>query len=90
MDRTEVYEQVRKAVGQLHSNGFAHCDICAENIFVDSVEDGGALFIGDLEYCRNRNEKPPPDTRRADARAKTAEQLDNIQLENLKDELAKL
>lgn len=90
LNAVTVYEQVKLAVLQLHANGYAHCDICVDNIFADSQKDGGAIFLGDLEYCRMKNEKPPADIRRADLNATTAEQLDIIQLEKLKDELASL
>jgi len=81
---------VSRGVAQLHANGFAHCDICVDNIFVDNLEEGGQVFLGDLEYCCEKDRKPRSDTRRADARAKTAEELDNIQLIKLKDKLASL
>lgn len=49
LSREKVYEQVKTAVQQLHEHGYAHCDICVDNIFVDSEEDGGNVFLGDLE-----------------------------------------
>lgn len=88
MDKRSVLDQVTLGIGQLHTNGYAHCDICVDNIFVDSQEDGGRVFLGDLEYCRRKDEKPPADIRRADPKAKTAEELDLLQLEKLSDELA--
>jgi hypothetical protein len=90
MNLSDVYMQVEQGVNQLHSNGYAHCDICVDNIFVDSVEDGGGVFIGDLEYCCKKSDKPPKDIRRADKRAKSAEALDSIQLLKFRDELATL
>jgi len=90
LNRDNVFEQVSRGVAQLHANGFAHCDICVDNIFVDNLEEGGQVFLGDLEYCCGKDRKPRSDTRRADARAKTAEELDNIQLIKLKDKLASL
>eukprot|EP00969_Alexandrium_andersonii_P278098 12293339-Alexandrium_andersonii.AAC.1 len=90
MDKSSVLAQVRSGVDQLHANGYAHCDLCVDNIFVDNQEDGGAVFLGDLEYCRRKDEKPPVDIRRADPKAKTAEELDMLQLEELKDELASI
>ena len=90
LSKADVYAQLQMSVEQLHLNGIAHCDICVDNIFVDSVEDGGRVFLGDLEYCRPSNEKPPSNIRRAIKKAKTAEQLDNMQLEVIKDELARL
>jgi|EP00975_Prorocentrum_lima_P038636 hypothetical protein len=90
MDKSSVLAQVRSGVDQLHANGYAHCDLCVDNIFVDNQEDGGAVFLGDLEYCRRKDEKPPVDIRRADPKAKTAEELDMLQLEKLKDELASI
>lgn len=90
MDKHAILDQIRTGIAQLHANGYAHCDLCVDNIFVDSVEDGGRVFLGDLEYCRNKDEKPPVDIRRADPKAKTAEQLDNLQLEKLIDEVASI
>lgn len=90
MDLTDIFNQVQMEMNQLHSNGFAYCDICADNIFIDSIENEGRVFIGDLEYCRRTNDEPPRDIRRADARASTAQELDLYQLEKLKDELASI
>lgn len=90
LSREDVFDQVSRGVAQLHANGLAHCDICVDNIFVDDLEDGGHVFLGDLEYCCGKDSKPRSDTRRADGRATTAEELDNIQLAKLKDELASL
>ena len=86
----DVYHQVSLGIQQLHFNGFAHCDICLDNIFVDSIEEGGHIFIGDLEYCRLKDELPPKNIRRSDCRARTAEELDNFQLEIFKEELSKI
>jgi hypothetical protein len=90
MDKSSIFAEVTSGVHQLHASGYAHCDICVDNIFVDSQEDGGTVFLGDLEYCRRKDEKPPADTRRADPKAKSAEELDMLQLEKLKDELASI
>jgi len=90
MDVRAVFDQVKFGIEQLHANGYAHCDVCVDNIFVDSQEDGGAVFLGDLEYCRGIAEEAPTDIQRADSRANTAGELDLIQLEKLKDELASI
>jgi hypothetical protein len=80
MNHEVIYQQIQQGFEQMHACGYAHCDICLDNIFVDSIENGGLVFIGDLEYCRRINEPPPTNIRRADESAKTAGQLDNIQL----------
>jgi predicted unusual protein kinase regulating ubiquinone biosynthesis (AarF/ABC1/UbiB family) len=77
-------------VNQLHANGIAHCDICIGNIFVEFEEDGGAVFLGGVEYCCALNCSAPTNLQRSDTNALTAEDLDFIQLEKLKDELASL
>jgi len=86
----DVHRQVCLGIAQLHAYRIACCDICVDNIFVDSVEDGGAVFIGDLEYCCRMTDKAPTDLMRSDRRAKTAMDLDGIQLEKLKDEMAQI
>ncbi len=63
MDKRKVLNQIRSGINQLHANGYAHCDLYVDNIFVDSEEDGGSVFLGDLEYCRRKDEKPPTDIR---------------------------
>ena len=88
LDKSSILAQIRSGIDQLHAHGYAHCDICVDNIFVDSQEDGGTVFLGDLECCRKKDERPPVDISRADPQAKTAEDLDMLQLEKLKDELA--
>jgi len=90
INKSLILDQIRSGIEQLHSNGYAHCDICVDNIFVDSEEDGGKVFLGDLEYCRKKDEKPPQDIRRANENASTAEELDLLQFENLRDELASI
>lgn len=90
LDKRAIYQQVASAVEQLHSIGYAHCDICVDNIFADAVEDGGSIFLGDLEYCCVKTQPPPTSIRRASANARTAEELDNIQLSCFADELAML
>lgn len=74
------------AVAQLHEIGMAHCDICVDNIFVDL--ETNVVFLGDLEYCRPMGNVPPVDIRRGDPAARTAQELDDLQLVKLRDELA--
>jgi hypothetical protein len=90
MDLEQVYNEMCLGVRQLHDHNYAHCDICVDNIFVDSVEDGGHVFLGDLEYCRLKTDRPPANIRRGDNKARTAEELDNFQLEKIKDEIASM
>jgi hypothetical protein len=86
MSKEYVFAQVSSAVAQLHSIGYAHCDICIQNIFVDST----GIFLGDLEYCRPLTDAAPTTLARSNARARTAEDLDNLQLQALQDELARM
>jgi predicted unusual protein kinase regulating ubiquinone biosynthesis (AarF/ABC1/UbiB family) len=87
LDKQAIQQQVGMGVNQLHANGFAHCDICVDNIFVDA---NNTVFLGDLEYCQLMIEPPPADIRRAEVGAQTAEALDNIQLQRLADEIASI
>ena len=86
MGKESVLEQTELAIQQLHSHGFAHCDICMDNLFVDTDAEA-KVFIGDLEFCRRVGDAPPAGIRRADERATTAEQLDVFQLQYLSLEL---
>jgi hypothetical protein len=88
LEKSVAFTQVEEAVRQLHDIGIAHCDICVDNVFVNVVDD--VVFLGDLEYCRPMLDPPPIGIRRADLKAKTAEELDHLQLGKLKDELALL
>jgi hypothetical protein len=90
LNRDLVWDEVCLGIRQMHANGIAHCDICVGNIFVDSVEDGGRVFLGDVEYCRPIDDAAPTTLRRSDRRARTAGDLDELQLEALKDELARV
>ena len=63
----------------------AHCDICVENIFVNL--ENNQVFLGDLEYCRPMEDAPPVGIRRGDPAARTARDLDTIQLEILRRDL---
>lgn len=84
---SEALRQVQMAVEQLHSIGIAHCDICVSNVFVDF---DGCIYLGDLEYCRLKDEPAPVGLARSDSRATTAEQLDHLQLEMLQEEIVRL
>ena len=88
LEKSFVFAQVQEAVRQLHSLGIAHCDICVDNVFVNVVDN--VVFLGDLEYCQLMVNPPPIGIRRADSRARTAEELDLIQLDKFSDELALL
>jgi hypothetical protein len=88
VSKSDVLRSVQNAVRQLHSIGVAHCDICTDNIFV-TISDN-VVFLGDLEYCRPKDDTPPVGIRRAEPRAKTAEELDEIQLKNFETELERL
>ena len=90
LDRNNVLQQIQSGVSQLHANNIAHCDICVDNVFVDSVDDGGRIFLGDIEYCCAFDSPAPTDLRRSDRMAGTAGDLDLLQLEKLRDELAHL
>lgn len=88
LDKREVLTQVQLAVKQLHDIGYAHCDICADNIFVTVNEN--VVFLGDLEYCQLKENPPPSGIRRGDPSASTAEELDMTQLDRFRDELVLL
>ena len=87
---TQVCNQVKAGLDQLHSINIAHCDLCVDNVFVDDEVDGGKVFLGDLEYVQDMNKPPRLDLRRSDINALTARQLDDIQFENFVEECAKL
>jgi hypothetical protein len=85
LDKRVAINGAERAVQQLHAIGMAHCDICADNTFVDLQT--GVVFLGDLEYCRPLADAPPVDTRRAYLAARTAQELDTLQLAKLRTEL---
>ncbi len=87
LSKQSVLAQVESGIKQLHEINYAHCDICLDNIF---VEENGTVFLGDLEYCRIKTDKPPIDTKRAEESAESSEILDLMQFEKLKDELASI
>jgi hypothetical protein len=88
VNKSQILDSVRGAVSQLHCIGIAHCDICVDNVFVNIKDD--VVFLGDLEYCQEKDQSAPSDLRRSDLRARTAEDLDGIQLEAFQEELARL
>ena len=83
-----VLEQSRDAVNQLHSLGYAHGDICLDNIFVHM--ETNVVFLGDLEYCRPLHDAAPEELRRSSKGAGTAYALDIIQLDKLAEEIVGL
>jgi hypothetical protein len=88
LDKSDVLRQVKAAVEQLHSIGYAHCDIFPDNVFVDL--NSSLIFLGDLEYCQEMMLPPPTGLRGSNACAKTAKELDLLQLENFETELVSL
>ena len=52
-------EHIRLAITELHDVGYAHCDIMAENVFVDK----GVAFLDDLEYLTPINDAAPVNAR---------------------------
>ena len=85
VNKQTILDQVALAVEQLHSIGVAHCDIRVSNIFMNLTND--AIFLGDLEYCREMSAPAPTGLRGSDSRAATARELDIIQLSKLPEEL---
>mmetsp|Transcript_1139 Transcript_1139/g.1453 ORF Transcript_1139/g.1453 Transcript_1139/m.1453 type:complete len:456 (+) Transcript_1139:52-1419(+) len=69
-------EHIRLALEELHRIGLAHCDIVADNVFVDQ----GVAFLDDLEYITPCDEAAPVTSRWSVAREGhiTALQLDNL------------
>lgn len=90
VNKEQLLKQVRAGIDQLHSIGFAHCDICVDNVFVDDARDGGNAFIGDLEYARRLTDRAPQDLKRSYSSANTAEELDWVQYDKLIDDCAGL
>ena len=72
LDKNSAFEQVKHAVEQLHSIGYAHCDICIDNIFVDDNDNDNVVFLGDLEYCCPKDSPAPTGLRRSSERTQTA------------------
>jgi hypothetical protein len=74
-----VIQNIRAALDQLHSIGFAHCDVKMDNVFVDR-EAPYAAFLGDLEFLRPVNDPPPNSIRIPDGcHPRTALELDEAQ-----------
>lgn len=55
----DAINHVRLGVEELHSIGYAHCDIVVENVFVDD----GVAFLDDLEYLTPVDDAAPPTAR---------------------------
>jgi hypothetical protein len=74
-----VIQNIRDALDQLHSIGFAHCDVKMDNVFVDRKAPYVA-FLGDLEFLRPAN-GPPPESIRipTGCNPRTALELDEAQ-----------
>ena len=83
-----VLEQSRDAVNQLHSLGYAHCDVCLDNIYVHM--ETNVVFLGDLEYCRPLRDAAPEGLRRSNMSTKTAYALDIVQLDKLAEDIVRL
>ncbi len=55
-----VIAQVLLGLQELHNIGLAHCDVSVNNVFID---DGGVVFLNDLEYLTPINDPVPHYTR---------------------------
>jgi hypothetical protein len=72
-------QNIRDALDQLHSIGFAHCDVKMDNVFVDRQAPYVA-FLDDLEFLRPVNDPPPKSIRiPTGCHPRTALELDEAQ-----------
>lgn len=79
--KNEVMDAVRIGLEKIHEKGFAHCDICVDNVFFDEAK---GIFLGDLEYLTPLDNPPPKMHHRLQRVSKipdTARQLDEFELE---------
>ncbi len=58
-----------------------------ENLFVDEAY---VVFLGDLEYCREVNAPAPKTLRLSHSAATSAASLDDLQLIDLQEEIARV
>lgn len=58
--KDKAIADVRSALNELHAIGYAHCDICMDNVFVDN---NNIVFLNDLEYLVGVQENPYQVTR---------------------------
>jgi hypothetical protein len=88
-----AFDHIASAVNELHSIGYAHCDICVNNCFVDTA---GVVFLDDLEYVRPADMPPPTDPGKnhrlpfGAILPPTARELDILQLQSFQLELLRL
>jgi hypothetical protein len=91
LTKESVVEQVRLGLQELHNNGFAHCDVSVENVFIDEC---GVVFLGDLEYLTPVDDPAPHFTRLpagvADAEVSRAQQLDDHQFQRFTAEVNRM
>jgi hypothetical protein len=83
-----VMHDVHAALQELHSAGWAHCDVCVDNVFW--VQSVGRFVLGDLEFVTPASESPPRVRRCPENRLGTALELDAWQLEGFSEELVSL
>ena len=60
LTKESICAQVKQGLDELHIIGFAHCDICIDNVY---IADDGIVFLDDLEYLTPVNDPPPHFTR---------------------------
>jgi hypothetical protein len=89
VDKVVIFEQIKAGIIELHNLGFAHCDICAENVFVEFFGKDYKAFLGDLEYLQPMALAPPIGLNRSHE-VSSAEDLDWRQFAVFSEELAKL
>lgn len=81
-----VVQHIEAALNQLHSLGYAHCDVKFSNVFVDC--DSTVAFLSDLEYIYPIEDPVPASVRvPRGAHPRTALELDQAQFEEFQNEL---
>jgi hypothetical protein len=96
VSKQAAYDQIEMGIRELHAVGFAHCDICVSNCFVDDVNGPTpVVFLVDLEYVRPVDMPSPPHPHNSrlplgTVLPPTAEELDRLQLQTIRLEIARL
>jgi hypothetical protein len=80
ISKAQAKRDAEAGMKELHSIGYAHCDIALRNIFYD--ETMKCAFLNDLEYLTPLN-GPPPLTNHFSNQPRNAEHLDTIQFNEL-------
>jgi hypothetical protein len=78
--KNKLLQDVQLGLDELHSIGYAHCDLCIKNVFYDAKNC--RFFLDDLEYVTDCDSSPPLKAYRTSRTPQNARELDEFEFDD--------